>query len=721
MAGRRVRRRVRAFLAAALITLSGPATAAEAQQLDKTGADSSSGDTQSVPRGGTIDWVVSATNPTGAPADVTIADVIQGAGTVQELVPGSLVVPPGFTPGWSTDGGVFFEATDQGTATNAVGAHNPSLQSPATAVGQILVPPLRGLVQPTGGDGLIPILYTTDAGDPQIWNLYHHIQAQIVCTDVNMAAPCPGGPWPKHLSSTPGPFGTGSHDVYSVTANMVVADPSDRHIVWETVVKTSTPASMGQLCIDLEAQATCGYTALGSFPGAVALAHAEPVLVGTKIYTPRPGTQRIFCFDTAVAVRQPCPGQPYVLPAAVGNGFAISPAVDGKVYGFVQDFGPVTFRMEAWCFDPVTNAACAGWSSAKLVLSSSDPFHPYGPRFATFDPAGNPTGVCFGASVQDAPAPFSFAFECYDPGGTVRSAPPAIQWLDSTIVDLGFVVSLEALPILAPNGHVMTFFPLWQQNVANRNGAALCYDWTTASPCAATTTGSPGFLQWPNVNNGTTRDYGYAYDGRCMYGLGDAGRLWSFDPVSGSSPCGRTQTRITLDPAPFYCDGKAGHAQAYDAVTLADIDLSTVDFTRTSVTITDTSGTVLGTFSFDPATGRAGISAVPVTAMPIVAVIDLAVFDASSFTDANQPKGVVSFLGDAPQMCFSTTVIADCSATSVANSAAARYVGITGVNEIVSPTVTFAISDDAEECVDEPPRPPKPTPTPVVRPIAFTG
>jgi len=63
-------------------------------------------------------------------------------------------------------------------------------------------------------------------------------------------------------------------------------------------------------------------------------------------------------------------------------------------------------------------------------------------------------------------------------------------------------------------------------------------------------------------------------------------------------------------------------------------------------------------------------------------------------------------------------VIADCSASAVANAATARYVGAAGVDEVDSPTVSFTILDEAGECEDEPPRPEA---TPVFRPIAFTG
>ena len=78
--------------------------------------------------GDTLNWAVTYRGGTsgGAAARAVVTDPIAGAGNSQTYVPGSLKVPPGWTPSWSTDGSSF-GATDTGTATTAVRAENPVL------------------------------------------------------------------------------------------------------------------------------------------------------------------------------------------------------------------------------------------------------------------------------------------------------------------------------------------------------------------------------------------------------------------------------------------------------------------------------------------------------------------------------------------------------------------------------------------------------------------
>lgn len=687
-------------LAAVMAVPTATPAAAQTSPLTKTGTVVGTGSTTTASPGDTIDWVVSSTNPTAGPVNATITDPIQGAGTVQTYVPGSLQAPPGFAREWSTDGGAMWAGTDQGAATNVVRATNPSFQSPATASGALLPRPVQAIASPTGGDGYLPILYTTAAGVPQVWNIYHHlgpdtIRPQVVCTDRLTGARCAGWTGARYLSTTPGPLGTGPANVITPTAVDVVHDPSDPAVIHATVSQTTAPRSVGDLCINLETQATCGYTPLttsaAALSGEPGIHATEAVLVGTEVYTHTPFAGQMLCFDTATDA--PCPGQPYA--AEVGNGYILTPAIDGRIYGgAVRSNG----QLVVWCFDTATDAACAGWSPPKIVGGPGLPFVGVNaPRLVTYDAAGDPTGVCVGWSYFNAP-PYGFAFGCFDLAGSPASTPPGLQLAQPAVYDDGRFEMLEVLKVDAPDGHAVSYFPVIQTTQffgSRRNGGTFCYDWTTSSPCAGfpDDDGIDGYAYHSNVNGGRTLDYGYAYDSQCVFALGDAGWLFTLDPLTGASPCAKTGATIVLDTSAFYCDAKPGHVQSYDAVSLKNIDLSTVNFTTSSVTVRDGDGNVLGTFPFDPVTGEADISSIPVTTTPIEATLDVVLVDDSSFTDTNHPRAVLSFVGDAPQMCFQTTVAADCTATSVSNQATATYTPAGGTTiDATTPQVTLAVT-----------------------------
>jgi uncharacterized repeat protein (TIGR01451 family) len=74
--------------------------------------------------GDVVNWVVDYTdNGPAAPTAATITDPVNAG---QTYVPGSLKVPPGWSPSWSTDG-TTFQSTDTGAATTAPYAPAPSL------------------------------------------------------------------------------------------------------------------------------------------------------------------------------------------------------------------------------------------------------------------------------------------------------------------------------------------------------------------------------------------------------------------------------------------------------------------------------------------------------------------------------------------------------------------------------------------------------------------
>lgn len=629
--------------------------------------------------GDTLDWTITYRGTgTGDPAaPATITDPI-GAG--QTYVPGSLHVPPGWTPGWSTDGSTF-AGTDQGTATTAVRAAQQTPSATGTSLSGDLLPPVQAAARATGGDGFSPILFRAPSGDVEAWNIYHHTgpaNPTLVCNDLSSGQPCPGGPWPRPLNTTAGPLGTGNTgDVYTPLTPQYVTDPSRPGVVYYPAVAAG---SVGVGCLDLGARANCGYVALESSTGSPSAANglAGVVATGGKVYGVA-STGEVLCMD--MASRSPCAGQPFPAvvepnhdaPGATYSLYQGALAVaGGRVYASSspQNGSAVT---ALGCFDPATAAVCAGWATP----------HPAGPNaaaytynaFVAYDTSGQPQGVCAADTTGGAPVT-----TCYTLDGAPLAAPATgLGQLPSGAL----VFNPE---VVNAGGDNRSYFPSWGGGL---NGGTVCYSWTHAAPCA----GFPPVAGHPAVNGGVTRDYGYAYDSttRCLYGLGDAGILFSMDPATGGSPCLHTGASVTLTPADFYCDGGSGHVTAYTRARLAGLDLAHTDPAATTVVVTDPGGAVLATPALAP-DGTVDLSGISAAAHPSITVtVQFSLTDTSDFANGRRPSLTVSFQGDAPQICLRTTISADCATTQVADTAT----GTDATGTLTSNTVTVPVAPGA--------------------------
>ncbi|MFH8472899.1 hypothetical protein [Streptomyces sp. NPDC018000] len=654
-------------------TVSGPADSAgvpagtkpAGERLVKTGKDVVTGSTTTANRGDAIQWTVSYTNPGGSPADTSITDVIQGGPgstpQAQTFVPGSLKVPPGFTAQWSTDGGSSFGTEDAGKATNAVRAVNPQAPSPATAQAAVLPPPFSPVTQQTGGDGWIPILHTATVNGvetPQIWNVYHEAHsadgATVVCTEVRTSKGCtsPTGEartWPQAMNSSvagalKGDLATNFSPTYVQIGSKLYYPAS--------LGRGPSPVGVG--CLDLQAQQSCGFTALATANAVSGVVQAP----NGKIYAVS-GTGAVLCFDPDAGAA--CGTFDIGLSAATRGGMTV---VDDRVF--------VTANGAVGCFDPARGAACAGWTSPKSGPSSLGIY----PRH---DTDGKKTGVCVTATSPDVP--------CWNTEGNAIASPPGLQAL-LTMNSSG--INAAPMTFEAPGGHTRSLFPSWA-----KGGAAYCYDWTTQSPCAGFGNIGTGAANFPSIGNGNTMLYGFAYDEQCSYALGHAGYLFSIDPVTGSTPCLRVAAKTKVDPSQYYCDEQNGHVKSYSTVSLGGIDPKTVRFADSSVVVKDSSGKTLGTFPFDPASRTADISSIPTTVGPITVSTRVALESTSSFTPTNQPQVIVSWDGDAPQMCFRTEPVSDCAVTSVHNQATL----VTGsLAPVASNRVSFHVAP-GEKCL----------------------
>jgi hypothetical protein len=655
-----------------------PASAADGSVLHKSAQNVTRPSADPADHGDVINWVVDYTdNGSASPAAAAITDPISGASSAQTYVPDSLKVPPGWTPSWSTDG-TTFQNTDTGTATTTVRASTPSARRGGTNLGTALLPPVQAVNAATGGDGFSPILYRGN-GRVEAWNTFHHSNAPApvaVCTDLSTGHACSGGPWPKPLNTAPGPLGSGStSDISTTLTEQYVLDPDRSGVVYYPAL---TAGAAGVGCLDLGARANCGFFPLvdrGGSPSSVN-GLAGLVATGGNLYGIAT-TGQVLCLS--MATRTACAGQPYApivppnndQPGAGHSDYLGAMAVaGGKIFASSSPLGSSTGSHPPvlGCFDPGAHDSCAGWSTPHTIAGAGT--YTYN-AYAAYDTGGNADGVCATTS-GGPPQAACFAFD-----GSALAAPGGFGSLPAG------VLTFTPDTFTTTDGHLRSYFGVWGGSVA---GATVCHDWTAAAPCA----GFPAPAPHPGVNGGQTRDYGYAHDAtsECMYGLGDAGVLFSLDPTTGKSPCLRSGATVSLTPSKFYCDGGTGHVQGYQNARLENIDVANVDLDASTVAVTDADGAPIATphFASDGTVDLSGISA---TAHPTISVTArLVLKNGGDFTGDNHPHLVVTYSGDAPQVCLKTKVGNVCTATSVSNTAT----GSDTTGDLTSNTVNLPVS-----------------------------
>ncbi|WP_245982402.1 DUF7617 domain-containing protein [Lentzea flaviverrucosa] len=571
--------------------------------------------------GDVASWVVSYAN--GANGAASITDPI---GPGQTLLAGSLQVPPGWT----------------GTEGNPVTATHPGVRNGGKALSSLLTPPVQASASSTGGDGFTPILQRTPDGRLQAWNVYHHLGAaapKLVCTDLTTSSLCAGGPWPKPLNTAPGPFGTGNTgDIASPLEPQYVRDEANPARVYYSAV---TASSIGVACLDLAAPGNCGFWPLMPRAGQT-VEMAGLVQVGGNLYGVST-SGNVVCWT--IATQSACGGQPYapIVPFNGSNSYyqgALTVA-GGKVFASTSPFGGGVPRLG--CFDPGTNAACAGWAAAKQIGPSGN--YTYN-AYTAYSTTGAEIGACSSTTGQNVTT-------CYAIDGSSLPAPTTPAGLESGVISFN-------PEVIRTGDRVRSFIGIWLGPYA---GAAVCHDWSTGTSCA----GVPLRITHPTVNGGDTRDYGYAYDAPtgCMIGLGDAGVLFSMDPDTGASPCVRSGASVSLTPSQFYCDGKP-HATTYSKARLVGVTPANVNLGASTVKAVDGGGNPVTVPGFAP---DGTVDLTGVTASSLTLTTSLVLNNASDFGGGNQPSLAVEFNGDAPQMCFRTTISAECTVTSVANTA----------------------------------------------------
>jgi hypothetical protein len=427
-----------------------------------------------------------------------------------------------------------------------------------------------------GGDGYAPIIYhSADGRTNKFFEIYHHAdvgteKAKINCQDYYTGNACAGYPKSLYTSAakTTADIGTtlvvrtvqiGQKLYYPALSNPKVAS------------KDSTIKGMGIGCWDMQADTSCDYVHLtdGSTSGTDSL-HGRYVGVVTSSLQPKKLFATfngvMYCHDAAS--NNSC-GAEKVIDAGTAG---LSDILASDKYMFVEANGKTT------CADVTTlpSKKCPGtWPQKVQTVVGSTTKNSAGNYYTNLHPYLNSSGALAGVCSSWSNGFKSWANKtynvlCWDLAGNAVTVPALLKDAPSIYLGTSIVVP-GAAKVLYPS-------PANDGKGGAVHGSALCWDFTSNSACAGFTDGGTGakagLRRWdrPNAsgtggNIGTTSDYAYTYDAGCIFGLGDSGALWSFDPDTGTAPCAKTSSTVLVpDPAPF-CDG-LDHGVAWDRVEL---------------------------------------------------------------------------------------------------------------------------------------------------------
>src|SRR4051794_18601939 len=648
---------VAAVLAAAM---AGQAAAIAASgsvaTLYKTGTDTTSGDSAASPgapglpngavavtrEGNTIKWVVDYQNNTAAVASVDIKDVLTSAGA---YVQGSLQLPPGLEPQYTTNGSSWTTAEPPAGATGVggIGSLPPGTQQVTTfpAADTFRIATLNG-------DGYNAV---SSAGGAEIYAAFHHNDTnQAVACTTTSGIVCPG--WPAtstYVSPEPGwPLGTGPNGMTSGENNGGFI--ADGKLYWPAEVMGSTyPHPVGLMCLELGPVASrnpanldsCGFTQLNSIFFApftnIALisGSGRPASNGNYYYVD--GDGYLLCFKPGSA---PCGN---VRLANVNSFIAPTSATYGR-YVVALIGGTNNDPYSLYCYDTSAGAPCPGFP----VFLGADATGgvPPGEIAPRLDTSGNLTAACVMSYVRD--------WGCYAVvnGQAVANPYPAGTGWTPNYAGEGFVLGTKSYV------------------AANTDNAVACYDFAHYAGSGAVPA-CAGFAPVPNTSFYAASEVNGVPS--CLLADGDKG-VNTFDAVTGG-PCAYTTASQTVSPADYQCGSGAAGFKSWKQLRLSGSPPNS--YVDAVVSLYDANAHPIAGFTNmklpyrDPATIDISTISNKAPTDVITAVVTL-----EHVTDPSGVKGTglsVSWRGDPAQMCFQTVVpqVACGTTATIDNSAAA--------------------------------------------------
>ena len=479
---------------------------------------------------------------------------------------------------------------------------NPLVAPNGQGAGIPLSIPLTGPISFSGaGDGFNPAI--TASG--KILGINHHMNnAGIWCYDTTTNAPCAGYKMFPGINTTTDP-------ITRAIGNKIYIAGSDTGI--------NSSGQPGNIyCWDTDTNSLCGTSPHISTYDRMALANDSHLYVLL-------GTGEVDCYDPANALAQ-CAGYPVQVnvPAtsgAIGNG--ILPVGDNLYV--LNAFGDMN------CLNITTLAFCTGWSSTQLDGPSGEDI-----LFPRLDAGGIITGVCqIGPNTQA---------DCYN---LDKSSPTTISAMS--------VLTTGTLSYANDGTYFgsRVYFAGYGNNVT-------CWDWATNAVCEGADSSTDGF----DTNGRVTASLGLAYglvgDAGCLYVFGDAGQLFSLDPMEGTTPCARSTGTVTVDIDSFYNAAPGSVSATWNKVMLTNVDLTAgVEFNSLIVTVVNPSdnSVVSGPTEMIGTSGEIDISGVLSTIRTLKLQVVGQPVGTTAWADQINPTIWLTFASTTPvQFTYQTTI-----------------------------------------------------------------
>ncbi|MGQ0839834.1 DUF7927 domain-containing protein [Actinokineospora sp.] len=672
--------------------------------LAKAGIVAETGSTSSVRPGETINWVLSYGNTSGTPADVRIDDPI---GALQTYVPGTFGVPPGFARAWSADSGASFGPNEPPAGTTNIRAGAADIPDGATGNLSYLPSPDGGFQGSRGGgDGTYAIFFGAN-----VYNVHHHRPAGravtlMECHNKSSGAVCPGwGANGSYFSPDNGaPMNTGPDRYLTpLSPGAEYIDPSGK--LYFPVGVADGGSRVGVACVDLATERSCGFTQLAATsepdPGGDASAYADisgNARIGSRSYWVM-ASGLLLCFDTStltacagfpVRVAENLPGFEPAQGRTVVEGFGRY--VFGSLTRSLKEPGvPRRFTEQRFCLDTATNTSCRNYPiRADRPDSETRYAAPY------LNAAGEVIGACWYIHIGAGQG----NWDCRRAGNGNADLPVPPWQIPAANSDMGFngygsPLLLGTRLYTSSSRRVVVRPPDGLEFPSTYN----CFDFATNAICAGTQPFSSGI---------DMKNYSIRQDPalpECLWAVGDVGRFEIFNTITGAGRCSTTSTRTTpLTPTQYYCDGGQSHVSRWATVTIAD--LAPANYRNSVVTLRDGSGAVVPGFdgvSYPASQQTIDISSIPVTGNTATLSADVRIVDANPAAfppnTAARPRVEVRWAGDAPQVCFRTSVGQVCNGApaAIANTAA-MLVSVPGVGSVETSAAAQLAYDISAVC-----------------------
>jgi len=676
------------------IILATSVVRASGESINKTVSNTESGSTSEAKLGDQLDWVVSYNNGDGSNSSLSIEDFITPN---QKFVPGSLQVPQNWNKTYSTDGSTFNQIAEPANAVG-VGAFNPLVGSPATSNtntnNQL---PGAAVLNGTGGDGYYPIAYRHSSGKDVLFNIFHYARSNatngqggknvtkaLICTDIATGSSCDlddsgTSEFPKYLSDVNGSDGSNISEANIDTNEMLDAEIVNGKLFFPGQRGT---ADAGIGCFDVETGKFCGFYPYVTSPSiytssSTDITEIEGIkAVGNKIYAYSPRSRQLMCLSattlTSCGTTSLAGSLEAWSAASSGNSAYATLNTSGDKL-FITQYNYMnnpTADVKIACIDTTTDTMCSGWGTSGVVTVTGTNYffylfgafaeghHSY--SFMFNDTGGDQAAICLLAHVNATTG----SLKCYKISDGSSYTSPGVTALQTALNnDVPWNNGILSVTKMLQTGihyeNNKMYVPL--DIGGGHIGATYCFDFTSEQGCS--TFGTNGYLAWGQLAGKEVGGYGYASINGCMFGLGDTAVLWSFNPDDGTTSCNRASVNIEVrSPAQsFYCDGKQ-HSVNWDKVAIGGIDsnvsslmVEVYDADNTDVNADPilTSGNILPGNEFSIASLAYGSGPSEYENLRVVVVAEV---NNVAIVDEGQYSTTVSFTGDNPQICYSTTV-----------------------------------------------------------------